>query len=170
MNYSTLIQIIKDQQEVIKTNEAELKRLKKLLKITFPTLEEAQPGDKLEDGCIVIERYPKTIFYNERLLIAAPKETEVECQWTPEFQPVFDKLKEHGLNPSDWFIPSVKQLKLAFKNASYRFPHTYYWSSEEIGPFRAYFVGYLSRVENPSRKTFTFWTRAFRFIELCDNQ
>ena len=104
MDYRTLVKKIKDKQEVIKTNQAELESLRELLKTTFPTLDEAQPGDKLADGCIVIERYPKTIFYNERLLIAAPAETEVQCEWTPEFQPVFDKLKVHGFDQSDWFL------------------------------------------------------------------
>jgi hypothetical protein len=166
MNYSTLIQKIKDQQEVIKTNQAELESLRELLKTTLPTLEEAQPGDKLEDGCVVIERYPKTIFYNERLLIAAPQETIVRCQWTPEFKPVFDKLKEHGFNSSDWFIPSVEQLQLAYKNAIQQFPNWWYWSSMDASSTNACYVSFNSGIQYTNSKTFTRCVRAFRFVEL----
>jgi hypothetical protein len=137
----------------------------------FPTLENAKPGDKLADGCIVIDRQPKSIFHNEKLLIAAPKETEVRCEWTPEFQPVFDRLKEHGVNPSDWFIPSVEQLELAYKNAKQHFVSSaVYWPSDDASIDYAHSVYFLNGNNLLSRKTITFSVRAFRFIELCANQ
>jgi hypothetical protein len=136
------------------------------LKTTFPTLEEAQPGDKLADSCIVIERYPKTIFYNERLLIAAPEKTEVECQWTPEFKPVFDSLKENGFNPSDWFIPSVEQLKLAYKNAKQHLLSASYWSSTEASSISAWGMCFFDCSQYTDSKAFEYLVRAFRFIEL----
>jgi hypothetical protein len=151
----------------ISETSRELKRLKKLLKTTFPTPEQAQPGDKLADGCIVIERYPKTIFYNERLLIAAPKETESWCEWTPGFKPVFDRLKEHGFNPSDCFIPSVDQLKLAYKNVKQQFSSTAYWSSTEASSSGACLVNFISGIQGANSKADTHCVRAFRFIELC---
>jgi hypothetical protein len=149
----------------ISETSRELKRLKKLLKTTFPTPEQAQPGDKLEDGCVVIERQPKSILYNERLLIAAPKETEVRCEWTPEFQPVFDKLKVHGHNPSDWFIPSVEQLQLTSKNAKQQFSSTFYWSSSETSSTNACAV-YFTGTRYTRSKASTSCVRAFRLVEL----
>jgi hypothetical protein len=146
--------------------KAEIERLQELLKTTFPTLEEAQPGDKLADGCIVIKRQSKSIFHNERLLIAAPQETEIRCEWTPEFQPVFDNLKEHGFNPSDWFIPSVGQLELAYKNAKQQFSSVSYWSSAEARSTTACRVNFYNGSQYTSSKTHTFFVRAFRFIEL----
>jgi hypothetical protein len=136
----------------------------------FPTLENAKLGDKLADGCVVIERYPKTIFYNERLLIAAPKETEVQCEWTPEFKPVFDNLKEHGFNPSDWFIPSVGQLTLAYNNANENFSGPWYWSSEEESSNYAFCVSFGNGNAFIPHKMQSGCVRAFRFIELCANQ
>jgi hypothetical protein len=150
----------------IRETSRELKRLKKLLKTTFPTPEQAQPGDKLEDGCVVIERRPKSILYNERLLVAAPKKTEFWCEWTPEFQPVFDRLKEHGVNPSDWFIPSVEQLELAYKNAKQQFSSVSYWASTEASSTDACRVSFFSGSQYTSSKTYMYCVRAFRFIEL----
>jgi hypothetical protein len=159
MNYSEL-------QAEIKSTELYLSGLKEKLKTTFPTLEEAQPGDKLEDGCVVIERQPKSIFHNERLLVAAPEKTEVECQWTPEFKPVFDKLKEHGFNPTDWFIPSVEQLKLACKNAKQHFLFPDYWSSTEVSSTTACILTFYDGSQYALSKSNPFCVRAFRFIEL----
>lgn len=166
MDYRTLVQKIKEEKDLIKSSQAKLKGLKKLLETTFPTLEEAQPGDKLEDGCIVIERYPKTILYNERLLIAAPKETHVCCAWGNEFTQVRVKLKKHGLNPPDWFLPSFDQMKLALKNAKHHFPFYWYWSSTEVDSFNAYFVSFFGGSHTPLNKMENGGVSAFRFIEL----
>jgi hypothetical protein len=152
-------------KENLKTAQAEVNRIRKLLKTTFPTLEEAQPGDKLEDGCVVIERQPKSILYNERLLIAAPEETEVWCDWTSEFKSVFDRLKEKRFNPSDWFIPSVEQLQLACKKAKRHFSH-WYWSSDETSSTLACSVCWPRDTHYPDSKTHKNCVRAFRFIEL----
>jgi hypothetical protein len=159
MNYSEL-------QAEIKSTELYLLGLKEKLKTTFPTLEEAQPGDKLEDGCVVIYHRPKSILYNERLLVAAPEKTEVECQWTPEFKPVFDKLKSHGFDPSDWFIPSVDQLRLAYINAKQQFSSAFYWSSTEASSTLACLVRFDYGSQTTTSKTSTHCVRAFRFVEL----
>jgi hypothetical protein len=150
----------------LKKAKAEVDKLERLLKVTYPTPEQAQPGDKLVDGSVVIERYPKTIFYNERLLVAAPMETEEFCRWIPEFQPVFDKLKEKGFNPSGWFIPSVEQLKLAYKNAKQHFPTWWHWSSTEASSNTACIVTFCDGSQYAVNKTNTICVRAFRFIEL----
>jgi hypothetical protein len=154
---------LKDRLEKAK---AEVNKLERLLKVTYPTPEQAQPGDKLADGCVVIERYPKTIFYNERLLIAAPEETQVLCEWTPEFKPVFDKLKEHGFNPSDWFIPSVEQLQMAYKIVKRHFIDCWYWSSAEASSIDACLVYFINGGQCSGSKTVPSWVRAFRFVEL----
>jgi hypothetical protein len=167
MNYSTLVQKIKEEEDLIKSTRAKLKGLKNLLKTTFPTPEQAQPGDKLADGCIVIERFPKTILHNERLLIAAPKETQICYQWTPEFKPVFDRLKKRSFNPSEWFIPSVEQLQLAYQNAKQQFPGGFlYWSSDEVSPTIACSLSFIFGDQSADRKTNMRCVRAFRFIEL----
>jgi hypothetical protein len=150
----------------LKKAKAEVNKLERLLKVTYPTPEQAQPGDKLVDGSVVIERYPKTIFYNERLLVAAPKETEETCRWTPEFQPVFEKLKEKEFNPSVWFIPSVEQLKLAYKNAKQHFPTWWHWSSTEVSSTNACCVNFNIGGHYAVNKTNAECVRAFRFIEL----
>jgi hypothetical protein len=166
MDYPTLVKKIKEEEDLIKSTRAKLKGLKNLLKTTFPTLEEAQPGDKLADGCVVIERYTKTILHNERLLIAAPKETQVCCAWGNEFTQVRVKLKKHGLNPPDWFLPSFDQLKLALKNAKHHFRFYWYWSSTEVDSFNAYFVSFCGGSHTSLNKMENGGVSAFRFIEL----
>ena len=109
-----------EMQARLETIHQEGEEIKKALAKSYPTLQDANPGDELEDGCFVIEKY------GNAALIAAPRTTEVECIWTPEFKPVFDRLKEKGFNPSDWFIPSLKQLALAYKNAKQYFSSAYY--------------------------------------------
>lgn len=124
------------------------------------------PGKVLDDGCIVIQHQPKTIFCNERLLVAAPEETQVECQWNKEFTTVFYKLKEYGYNPTDWFIPSVEQLKLAYNNANDNFTgFEMYWSSEDINPNVALCVDFLDGLALEVNKKFYCYARAFRFID-----
>jgi hypothetical protein len=147
------------QQEIEKTQK-QLNRLQEQLNNTFPTIEDAKPGDLLEDGCVVIEKY------NGLVLVAAPRETEVRWVWTPEFQPVFDKLMEHHFNPSQWFIPSHKQLKLAHKNAKQYFSSTNYWSSTEASSSNACVVDFNIGRQYSFNKTNTNCVRAFRFVEL----
>jgi hypothetical protein len=173
MNYQQIDQEIKATNDELDELNARIEAINKareeLIRLrnnAVVTPEDAQPGDKLVDGCVVIERYPKTIFYNERLLVAAPEETEVVCQWTPEFQPVFDKLKDHGFNPSDWFIPSFEQLNLAYKNGKQRFTKWWYWSSTEVSYSNAYGVDLLDGFQLALSKASTNCVRAFRFIDL----
>jgi hypothetical protein len=153
-------EIISRLDEIEKEKFTLLKRLSEL------SYSNCQPGDKLADGCIVVDRRPKSIFYNERLLIAAPQETEVDCEWTPEFQPVFDKVNEHGFNPTDWFIPSVEQLQLAYKNAKPHFSGWWYWSSDEASSHSACGVIFNGGYQGPGIKTFMRCVRAFRLVEL----
>jgi small nuclear ribonucleoprotein (snRNP)-like protein len=149
-------------EQRLETIQREAEAIKQQLKMTFPTLQDANPGDELEDGCIVIEKY------NNAALIAAPQSTEIYCQWTPEFQPVFDKLKEHNFNPSQWFIPTANQLKLAHKNAKHHFrrvSYTYtHWSCDEFSKISATTVELSTGNQSDFYKDGHHPVRAFRFV------
>jgi hypothetical protein len=114
------------QQTLQKINEleAQLEVLKKDLEQKFPTIQEAKIGDVLEDGSIVVEKT------TSMALLVAPLITEAICGWTPEFTPVFNKLKEKGFTPSQWFIPTKEQLKIALQNCNTHFGGSTYWSSD----------------------------------------
>lgn len=90
------------------------------------TIETAGVGDTLEDGSIVLQKS------DGLALLVAPKNTEVEEVWSKEFPEVFEKLKSNGFNPSQWFVPTLEQLKLAYENIHYEFSSTPYWSSTEF--------------------------------------
>ena len=97
--------------EHIRQTEEQLAKLRAdLEKPEYPTLAEAQPGNKLENGCIVVHKFEET----RMALIAAPSDTERYCQWSEEFESVYTALDQEGFNMSQWFIPTVKQLKLVF--------------------------------------------------------
>ena len=91
-----------------------------------PTIETAKVGDVLEDGCIVLKKE------NGLALLVAPESTEVYVTWSKEFSTVFKKLVEQGFNPSQFFIPTMDQLNLAYKTIPQHFASTDYWSSTEI--------------------------------------
>jgi hypothetical protein len=147
-------------EQRLETIQREAELIKQQLAKSYPTLQEANPGDELEDGTVVIEKY------GNAALIAAPKTTEVAYKWTPEFTPVFDKLKEHNFNPSQWFIPSQKQLALAYTNAQQMFAPSsaYYWSSDEANYTCAYVVNLFYGALATGIKTATNSVRAFRFV------
>jgi len=121
MNSKTqLLQSIQETEEQLNKLKEELNNHK------TPTIQEANVGDTLEDGSIVLKKE------NGIALLVAPKSTEVRCSWSKEFKPVFDKLKEEGFNSSQWFVPTVQQLQLAYKVMPEEFRSTfYYWSSSE---------------------------------------
>ncbi len=122
------------------------------------TLETAEPGDVLPDGTVVIQKS------NGIALLAAPKETEVNCSWSQEFADTFTALKDHGLNPSQWFIPTKEQLNLAYKVAKEHFPSTNYWSSTEINATNACIQLFNTGLFATLLKTFTRCVRAFRCV------
>ena len=108
-----------------------------------PTLQEANVGDTLEDGSIVLQKS------NGLALLVAPLSTEIECPWSKKFPEVFQKLKEQGFNPSQWFVPTKEQLRLACQSIPNEFSTALYWSSTEIDFTNVYiqsFVdGFLSK-------------------------
>ena len=107
--------------------EAELQSFKEQLNnYKEITIETAVPGDVLEDGSIDLKKE------NGLALLVAPASTQVECTWSKEFPEVFDKLKEQGFNPSQWFVPTQEQLTLAYNFISNHFDAANYWSSTEV--------------------------------------
>jgi hypothetical protein len=99
-----------------------------------------------------------------RILIAAPKETEVYSKWTPEFSEVFESLKSHGFTPSQWHVPTIEELKLAYKNAKDSFSSAYYWSSTEISAAIGCSLYFGFGNTYNFTKTGTFCVRAFRWV------
>ena len=114
-------------QNKIQELEAELQSFKSQLNnYKVPTLQEASVGDTLEDGSIVLSKE------NGLALLIAPKSTEVACKWSQDFPEVYAKLKNEGFNPSQWFVPTKEQLKLAYVRLTNEFSSTIYWSSSEV--------------------------------------
>ena len=124
-------------QSKIQELEAELQSFKQQLN-TYKeiTIETASVGDVLEDGSIVLQKS------NGLALLVAPSSTEVEATWSKEFAEVFQKLKEQGFNPSQWFVPTKEQLQLAYKTIRDEFSATFYWSSTEFNATIAFFVSF----------------------------
>ena len=123
------------------------------------TIENASVGDVLEDGSIVLQKE------NGLALLLAPKSTEVKCPWTKEFPEVSQALKEQGFNPSQWFVPTKEQLRLAYQNIPNEFSATDYWSSTEFSANAtyAYFV-YCNNGCTYCNKANSLRVRAFRCV------
>jgi hypothetical protein len=144
-------QVIKGLEDIIES----LRQQKS--EIDYKTL---NIGDVLPDGSVVV--------YKEaaELLIAAPQETEVRCEWSEDFTPVFNKLKEKGFNPDEWFIPNVGQLYLAYVYNKKAFASTLYWSSTEASSTRSCNVTFFIGNQGTSSKAITACVRAFRRVIL----
>jgi hypothetical protein len=146
-------------QQEVQNLEAKLQQFREQLN-TYKavTIETAGVGDTLEDGSIVLQKS------NGLALLVAPKNTEVKAPWTKEFPLVFQKLKEEGFNPSQWFVPTQEQLKLACINIPNEFSSTYYWSSTGGNSILAYYVFFNNGHTGIFNKTSTFCVRAFRCV------
>lgn len=144
----------------IKETEEQLASLRKQLEEPeYPTLANSKPGDKLENDCIVVHKMEDI----RMALIAAPKSTERYCQWSKEFSEVFYALQQEGFNMSQWFIPNVAQLKLAYSNCKEHFAATHYWSSTEANSTDSCSVGFNGAGQRTSSKTNMLCVRAFSF-------
>jgi len=145
----------------IKETEKQLAYLRaKLLEPEFPTLESSKPGDKLENGCIVVHKFSDV----RMALIAAPESTEVYCIWSEEFSGVFAALHREGFNRSQWFIPNAEQLKLAYKNCREHFSAPYYWSSTEASSTHSCNVLFANGNQLTTSKTTTNFVLAFSLV------
>ena len=153
---NTKTQLLQSIQET----EIQLNKLKEQLEsYKVPTLAEASVGDTLEDGSIVLQKE------NGLALLVAPKNTSVFTYWSKEFPDVFAQLKEQGFNQSQWFVPTMEQLKLAYKTIPKEFSSsTYYWSSTEDSATFAYFVRFTNGSTNVCSKASSDCVRAFRCV------
>jgi hypothetical protein len=148
---------IRQLQTKIEELETELKTFKQQLNTyKVPTLAEASVGDTLEDGSIILKKE------NGLALLVAPKSAEVSASWSKEFSDVFDSLETHGFNQSQWFVPTLEQLKLAYKTIPQEFSSPYYWSSTESSASNAYFVLFINGSTGGYSKADAFCVRAFR--------
>ena len=125
----------------INETEQQLNKLKQELEShRTPTIQEASVGDTLEDGSIVMMKD------NHIALLISPKSTEVyNSKWTKEFPEVYSKLSGQGFIPSQWFIPTIEQLQLAYGVIPNEFGYHYYWSSDESGDLGAYSLSVSDR-------------------------
>jgi hypothetical protein len=145
----------------IKETEEQLAYLRtKLQEPEFPTLESSKPRDKLENGCIVVHKFSDV----RMALIAAPKTTQRRRKWSKEFSVVFDALVSAGFNRSQWFIPTVEQLNLAYKNCEGHFSWAGYWSSTEVSSTNSCYVNFFNGGQGASSKTLTNCVRAFSLV------
>ena len=147
-------------QTKIQELESELQEFKQQLNNykETPTIETAKVGDVLEDGCIVLKKE------NGLALLVAPESTEVYVTWSKEFSTVFKKLEKQGFNPSQFFIPTMDQLNLAYKTIPQHFASTGYWSSIEFTATLACGVFFNVGSAYRGTKTLTCCVRAFRCV------
>ena len=150
-NKQQLLQSIQD-------TEQQLAKLKGQLNKKTPTIQDAEVGDTLEDGSIVLKKE------NGLALLVAPKSTEVQCKWTKRFSEVFEQLASHGFNPSQWFIPTVEQLQLAYKVIPNEFNKEWYWSYSENTASIACSVSFYNGNQFSSNKSITFCVRSVRCV------
>jgi hypothetical protein len=146
--------------EIKKTEEQLAKLRAELEQPEFPTLESSRPGDKLENGCIVVHKFSDV----RMALIAAPQHTAWHSHWSKEFSGVFVVLDQVGFNKSQWFIPNVEQLQLAYKNCREHFSAPIYWSSTEASSTKSCLVLFDNGLQATSSKTNTFCVRAFSLV------
>jgi hypothetical protein len=146
-------------QQEVQNLEAKLQQFREQLN-TYKavTIETADIGDTLGDGSIILLKN------NGLALLVAPASTEVEAPWSKEFPLVFQKLKEEGFNPSQWFVPTKEQLQLAYRNIPNEFSSAYYWSSTERNSYAASSVNFFNGRAYYSGKTATLCVRAFRCV------
>ena len=146
-------------QQEVKNLETKLQEFREQLNnCKTVTIETASVGDTLEDGSIVVKKS------NGLALLVAPKSTQVEAKWSKEFPEVFRVLKEQGFNPSQWFIPTKEQLKLAYETIANEFSSTRYWSSTEVNATSACYVFFYIGNSFSGNKSNVFCVRAFRCV------
>jgi len=146
-------------QQEVQNLEAKLQEFREQLNTyNAVTIETAGVGDTLEDGSIVLKKE------NGLALLVAPKSTEMKEVWSKEFPLVFQKLKEEGFNPSQWFVPTKEQLQLAYRNIPNEFSSAHYWSSTETNIYGACYLFFNYGFASLSYKTNSLCVRAFRCV------
>ena len=143
-------------QQEVQNLEAELQEFQE--ELYFVDIEIASVGDVLKDGSIVLQKS------NGHLLLVSPKNTEVKVKWSKEFAEVFQKLKEQGFNPSQWFVPTLEQLHLAYETLPNVFASVYYWSSTEGTNKTSWSKNCAVGTTIEGSKVLTLGVRAFRCV------
>jgi hypothetical protein len=146
------------QQEVQKLKTKLQEFQEQLNQCKEVTIETAGVGDTLEDGSIVLKKE------NGLALLVSPQSTQVDATWSKEFSEVFEALKSQGFNPSQWFIPTKEQLKLAYRNVPNEFSSTDYWSSTAYNAAYACNVGFTNGLASVNVKGPANCVRAFRCV------
>jgi hypothetical protein len=144
--------------QAIGDTEQQLEKLKEQLNAQAPTIQNARVGDTLEDGSIVLKKE------NGLALVVAPIATEVSCQWSKDFPEVFDRLAGLGFIPSQWFVPTVGQLMLAYRVIPGEFSKEIYWSSSDYSASGAYLVFFDNGGQYKITKSDPSLVRAFRCV------
>jgi hypothetical protein len=151
-----------NRQQLLQTigeTEQQLEKLKEQLRSDpAPSIRDAEVGDSLEDGSIVLKKE------DGLALVVAPKSTEVSCQWSKEFSEVFDRLAFQGFIPSQWFVPTVEQLMLAYGTIPSEFSEEGYWSSSDFNSSSAYLVFFDNGDQWMNTKSDFGKVRAFRCV------
>jgi hypothetical protein len=151
-----------NRQKLLQTigeTEQQLEKLKEQLRSDpAPSIRDAEVGDSLEDGSIVLKKE------DGLALVVAPKSTEVSCQWSKEFSEVFDRLAFQGFIPSQWFVPTVEQLMLAYGTIPSEFSEEGYWSSSDFNSSSAYLVFFDNGDQWMNTKSDFGKVRAFRCV------
>jgi hypothetical protein len=151
--YEELEKQVAEMQKEIDRLKAEDKKKPEI------TIENASIGDVLEDGSIVVHKTDDNMAF-----LAAPATTEVRCEWSKEFSPVFEALKSQGFSPSQWFVPTEEQLKITYENCKQHFASTFYWSSTEFNATTACCQDFTNGYIFNFNKTNTRCVRAFRCV------
>lgn len=117
----------KELQSKIEELESQLTEFKSQLANfkEYPDIAVAKAGDTLEDGSVVIYN-PSNV-----AVVIAPKDTQCLCEWSLTFAtPLNNALAHRGFKPSEWFIPTAKQLQYAMTVVPEQFSKGSYWTSE----------------------------------------
>lgn len=156
MNNSEIVKQIKEAEEHLAALREKLEEKK------YPLIQESKVGDVLKDKSIVVHKFVE--LENSSFLLAAPASTAVTSTWSNQFSEVFEFLEYNGFNPSEWFIPNVKQLQLAYKNVKSHFASDWYWSSDEHNSKIANGVLFSNGDLSNAFKSTRLNVRAFRFV------
>ena len=94
----------------------------------YPTIQNANVGDILEDGTIVLIK-------NDKIAIIVSA-NEFRSKWADiEFN--FKSFRRENGYDDSWFIPDGELLKFAYNHIPSFFSPVLHWSSEMLDPFHA---------------------------------
>lgn len=150
MNRAQLINRIQELKSSLEKAEIELKSY-------TPTIEESVVGDILADGtCVLIK--------NEQLHFAVVVSANEFCSSWDDIDNKFKTFRDNNGYDKSWFIPSIKQLRLAYELIPNFFDTTAYWSSTEDSSITACSMYFHNGFHGALSKQNSLCVRAFRLI------